>query len=47
VSEKGRNEECAVCERERKDAELLEEEERIERAVSKTDVLDKLDIPDK
>lgn len=47
TSSKGHNKECVACERERKDAELLAEEERIERAVAKTDVIDKLDIPDK
>jgi hypothetical protein len=47
VSAKGHNKECVACERERKDAELLAEEERVERSVAKTDVLDKLDIADK
>lgn len=47
VSSKGHNTECVACERERKDAELLAEDERVERAVAKADVIDKLDIPDK
>jgi hypothetical protein len=47
VTSKGHNRECVACERERKDAELLDADDGVERAVVKTDVLDKLDIPDK
>lgn len=43
VTEKGHNKECVACERERKDAEQLEAGDRVERAVAKTDVLDRLD----
>lgn len=47
VTEKGHNKECVACERERKDAKLLDAEDNVERSVVKTDVLDKLDIQDK
>lgn len=47
VTEKGHNKECVACERERKDAELLNAEDGVERRLAKANVLDNLDIQDK
>lgn len=47
VTDRGHNKECVACERERKDAKLLDEGDAVERAVQRTDVTDKLDIRDK
>ncbi len=47
VTRKGSNVECVACERERLDAELLQNEDNIEQRIPRADLLDRLDIPDK
>lgn len=47
VTELGNNRECVACERDRRDAKLLDEVDPVDRLSAKADPGDRLDIGDK